>query len=85
MLFMCSLADDLDLEEFQLAIEESKLQTSIQCTPIPGKFNQQHISTLGHMLQPRLCSYQLQTNQTTRMLKKTNVYTKSMHTSQNLH
>uniref|UniRef100_A0A8C1VIG2 Leucine rich repeat containing G protein-coupled receptor 6 n=1 Tax=Cyprinus carpio TaxID=7962 RepID=A0A8C1VIG2_CYPCA len=38
MLFMCSLADDLDLEEFQLAIEESKLQTSIQCTPIPGPF-----------------------------------------------
>uniref|UniRef100_A0A8C1VIT3 Leucine rich repeat containing G protein-coupled receptor 6 n=1 Tax=Cyprinus carpio TaxID=7962 RepID=A0A8C1VIT3_CYPCA len=29
---------DLDLEEFQLAIEESKLQTSIQCTPIPGPF-----------------------------------------------
>uniref|UniRef100_A0A9J7XWJ6 G-protein coupled receptors family 1 profile domain-containing protein n=1 Tax=Cyprinus carpio carpio TaxID=630221 RepID=A0A9J7XWJ6_CYPCA len=29
---------DLDLEEFQLAIEESKVQTSIQCTPIPGPF-----------------------------------------------
>ncbi|XP_036447582.1 leucine-rich repeat-containing G-protein coupled receptor 6 [Colossoma macropomum] len=29
---------DPDLEEFQLAIEESKLQTSIQCTPIPGPF-----------------------------------------------
>ncbi|XP_051962431.1 leucine-rich repeat-containing G-protein coupled receptor 6-like isoform X2 [Xyrauchen texanus] len=29
---------DLDLEEFQLAIEETKLQTSIQCTPIPGPF-----------------------------------------------
>uniref|UniRef100_A0A671NMW3 Leucine rich repeat containing G protein-coupled receptor 6 n=1 Tax=Sinocyclocheilus anshuiensis TaxID=1608454 RepID=A0A671NMW3_9TELE len=29
---------DLDLEEFQLGIEESKLQTSIQCTPIPGPF-----------------------------------------------
>ncbi|TRY82177.1 hypothetical protein DNTS_000373 [Danionella cerebrum] len=34
---------DLDLEEFQLAIEESKLQTSIQCTPISGKLNQQQI------------------------------------------
>ncbi|KAK1802007.1 hypothetical protein P4O66_022238 [Electrophorus voltai] len=27
---------DLELEEFQSATEESKLQTSIQCTPIPG-------------------------------------------------
>ncbi|KAJ3587087.1 hypothetical protein NHX12_013477 [Muraenolepis orangiensis] len=30
--------DDPDLEEFQLEIEESKLQTSVQCTPIPGPF-----------------------------------------------
>lgn len=29
---------DPDLEEFQLEIEESKLQTSVQCTPIPGPF-----------------------------------------------
>ncbi|KAM3871723.1 leucine-rich repeat-containing G-protein coupled receptor 6 [Diretmus argenteus] len=29
---------DSDLEEFQLEIEESKLQTSVQCTPIPGPF-----------------------------------------------
>uniref|UniRef100_A0A4W4FET5 G-protein coupled receptors family 1 profile domain-containing protein n=1 Tax=Electrophorus electricus TaxID=8005 RepID=A0A4W4FET5_ELEEL len=29
---------DLELEEFQSATEESKLQTSIQCTPIPGPF-----------------------------------------------
>ncbi|CAL9703091.1 unnamed protein product [Knipowitschia caucasica] len=29
---------DPDLEEFQLEMEESKLQTSVQCTPIPGPF-----------------------------------------------
>uniref|UniRef100_A0A3Q3JSQ1 G-protein coupled receptors family 1 profile domain-containing protein n=1 Tax=Monopterus albus TaxID=43700 RepID=A0A3Q3JSQ1_MONAL len=29
---------DPDLEEFQLEIEESKLQTSVQCTPTPGPF-----------------------------------------------
>uniref|UniRef100_A0A8C4ZY59 G-protein coupled receptors family 1 profile domain-containing protein n=1 Tax=Gadus morhua TaxID=8049 RepID=A0A8C4ZY59_GADMO len=29
---------DPDLEEFQLEIEESKLQTSVQCTPNPGPF-----------------------------------------------
>uniref|UniRef100_A0A3B1J265 Leucine rich repeat containing G protein-coupled receptor 6 n=1 Tax=Astyanax mexicanus TaxID=7994 RepID=A0A3B1J265_ASTMX len=29
---------DPDLEEFQLAIEDAKLQTSIQCTPVPGPF-----------------------------------------------
>ncbi|XP_076874938.1 leucine-rich repeat-containing G-protein coupled receptor 6 [Brachyhypopomus gauderio] len=29
---------DLEPEEFQSAIEESKLQASIQCTPIPGPF-----------------------------------------------
>uniref|UniRef100_A0A3Q2NZK7 Leucine rich repeat containing G protein-coupled receptor 6 n=1 Tax=Fundulus heteroclitus TaxID=8078 RepID=A0A3Q2NZK7_FUNHE len=29
---------DPDLEEFQLEIEESKIQTSVQCTPIPGPF-----------------------------------------------
>ncbi|KAG5281995.1 hypothetical protein AALO_G00051090 [Alosa alosa] len=29
---------DPDMEEFQLEIEESKLQTSIQCTPLPGPF-----------------------------------------------
>ncbi|MCJ8741391.1 hypothetical protein PDJAM_G00070160 [Pangasius djambal] len=29
---------DPDLEEFQAAIEESKLQTSVQCTPVPGPF-----------------------------------------------
>lgn len=29
---------DPDLEEFQLEIEESKLQTSVQCTPVPGPF-----------------------------------------------
>lgn len=29
--------DDPDLEEFQLEIEESKLQSSVQCTPMPGK------------------------------------------------
>ncbi|KAM9343913.1 leucine-rich repeat-containing G-protein coupled receptor 6 [Pholidichthys leucotaenia] len=29
---------DPDLEEFQLEIEESKLQSSIQCTPTPGPF-----------------------------------------------
>ncbi|XP_030623683.1 leucine-rich repeat-containing G-protein coupled receptor 6 [Chanos chanos] len=29
---------DTDLEEFQLEIEESKLQTSIQCSPVPGPF-----------------------------------------------
>lgn len=29
-------SDDPDMEEFQLEIEESKLQTSIQCTPLPG-------------------------------------------------
>lgn len=32
------LLDDPELEEFQLEIEESKLQTSVQCTPIPGKW-----------------------------------------------
>lgn len=30
--------DDPDLEEFQAAIEESKLQTSVQCTPVPGDY-----------------------------------------------
>uniref|UniRef100_A0A3Q2XB57 Leucine rich repeat containing G protein-coupled receptor 6 n=1 Tax=Hippocampus comes TaxID=109280 RepID=A0A3Q2XB57_HIPCM len=30
--------DDPDLEEFQLEIEESKLQASVQCTPTPGPF-----------------------------------------------
>lgn len=30
------IPDDPDLEEFQLEIEESKLQTSVQCTPTPG-------------------------------------------------
>ncbi|XP_038142210.1 leucine-rich repeat-containing G-protein coupled receptor 6 isoform X2 [Cyprinodon tularosa] len=29
---------DPDLEEFQLEIEESKLQSSVQCTPMPGPF-----------------------------------------------
>ncbi|XP_046896166.1 leucine-rich repeat-containing G-protein coupled receptor 6 isoform X1 [Hypomesus transpacificus] len=29
---------DLDLEEFQQELEEAKLQTSVQCTPIPGPF-----------------------------------------------
>ncbi|KAM6925156.1 leucine-rich repeat-containing G-protein coupled receptor 6 isoform 2-T2 [Xenentodon cancila] len=29
---------DPDLEDFQLEIEDSKLQTSVQCTPIPGPF-----------------------------------------------
>ncbi|KAI4823296.1 hypothetical protein KUCAC02_011889, partial [Chaenocephalus aceratus] len=29
---------DPDLEEFQMEIEESKLQTSVQCTPTPGPF-----------------------------------------------
>lgn len=29
---------DPDMEEFQLEIEESKLQASIQCTPLPGPF-----------------------------------------------
>ncbi|XP_049608707.1 leucine-rich repeat-containing G-protein coupled receptor 6 [Syngnathus scovelli] len=29
---------DPDLEEFQLEIEESKLQASVQCTPTPGPF-----------------------------------------------
>uniref|UniRef100_A0AAQ4NNS1 G-protein coupled receptors family 1 profile domain-containing protein n=1 Tax=Gasterosteus aculeatus aculeatus TaxID=481459 RepID=A0AAQ4NNS1_GASAC len=29
---------DPDLEEFQQEIEESKLQTSVQCTPTPGPF-----------------------------------------------
>lgn len=33
----CFIPDDPDLEEFQLEIEESKLQTSVQCTPTPGK------------------------------------------------
>ncbi|XP_051913161.1 leucine-rich repeat-containing G-protein coupled receptor 6 isoform X1 [Hippocampus zosterae] len=30
--------DDPDLEEFQLEIEESKLQATVQCTPTPGPF-----------------------------------------------
>lgn len=34
----CFLPDDPDLEEFQLEIEESKLQASVQCTPTPGKW-----------------------------------------------
>ncbi|KAM9786135.1 leucine-rich repeat-containing G-protein coupled receptor 6 [Neosynchiropus ocellatus] len=29
---------DPDLEEFQLELEEAKLQTSVQCTPTPGPF-----------------------------------------------
>ncbi|XP_064156182.1 leucine-rich repeat-containing G-protein coupled receptor 6 [Anguilla rostrata] len=29
---------DLDMEEFQIEVEDSKLQTSIQCTPTPGPF-----------------------------------------------
>ncbi|XP_048840063.1 leucine-rich repeat-containing G-protein coupled receptor 6 [Brienomyrus brachyistius] len=29
---------DLDMEEFQLEVEDSKLQASIQCTPTPGPF-----------------------------------------------
>ncbi|XP_066527344.1 leucine-rich repeat-containing G-protein coupled receptor 6 [Hoplias malabaricus] len=29
---------DPDLEEFQLNLEEARLQTSVQCTPIPGPF-----------------------------------------------
>ncbi|XP_061592058.1 leucine-rich repeat-containing G-protein coupled receptor 6 isoform X2 [Cololabis saira] len=29
---------DPDLEDFQLEIEDSKLQTSVQCTPLPGPF-----------------------------------------------
>ncbi|KAJ8393559.1 hypothetical protein AAFF_G00060320 [Aldrovandia affinis] len=29
---------DLDMEEFQLEMEDSKLQTSTQCTPTPGPF-----------------------------------------------
>ncbi|XP_061114876.1 leucine-rich repeat-containing G-protein coupled receptor 6 isoform X2 [Conger conger] len=29
---------DLDMEEFQMEVEDSKLQTSIQCTPTPGPF-----------------------------------------------
>lgn len=35
---MILFTDDPDLEEFQAAIEESKLQTSIQCTPVPGDY-----------------------------------------------
>ncbi|KAJ8258068.1 hypothetical protein GJAV_G00192810 [Gymnothorax javanicus] len=29
---------DLDMEEFQMEMEDAKLQTSIQCTPTPGPF-----------------------------------------------
>lgn len=32
------IPDDPDLEEFQLEIEESKLQASVQCSPTPGKW-----------------------------------------------
>lgn len=35
---MIWFADDPDLEEFQAAIEESKLQTNVQCTPVPGDY-----------------------------------------------
>lgn len=93
MLFMCSLADDLDLEEFQLAIEESKLQTSIQCTPIPGKFNQQQISPCrSNVCHQRLWrSVHIKYKQTKQQacyrknIFAKNFYTKTMHTSQNLH
>uniref|UniRef100_A0A3B4WKA4 Leucine rich repeat containing G protein-coupled receptor 6 n=1 Tax=Seriola lalandi dorsalis TaxID=1841481 RepID=A0A3B4WKA4_SERLL len=36
--FLMCFQYDPDLEEFQLEIEESKLQTSVQCTPTPGPF-----------------------------------------------
>lgn len=42
------ILDDPELEEFQLEIEESKLQTSVQCTPIPGKWI--HSLLASHML-----------------------------------
>uniref|UniRef100_A0AAY4CLB7 G-protein coupled receptors family 1 profile domain-containing protein n=1 Tax=Denticeps clupeoides TaxID=299321 RepID=A0AAY4CLB7_9TELE len=29
---------DSDVEEFQMELDESKLQTSVQCTPLPGPF-----------------------------------------------
>lgn len=50
---MVWFADDPDLEEFQAAIEESKLQTSVQCTPVPGdyKFTETLIiAVIGHVI-----------------------------------
>ncbi|XP_051913162.1 leucine-rich repeat-containing G-protein coupled receptor 6 isoform X2 [Hippocampus zosterae] len=43
--------DDPDLEEFQLEIEESKLQATVQCTPTPGPFRPCD-SLLGSWLLP---------------------------------
>lgn len=37
LLLCCFLADDLEADELQLDLEDSKLHPSIQCTPSPGE------------------------------------------------